>query len=283
MEILALFIIAISSIGYLSGYLARRWRIRTIRRSTTQKAAYELVQDLSPAEFGYIIDGKFDAKEVAAELVVLYTRGFINVLINEDGSKKIVKNVGQRGRLTDMQTTILKQIPAQNGALFYSLVDDVRYAAEQSLIKKGWIVHRKRPISEIDLLDIKSSYRAICLLLLLVAPVIWFLCFIFGVRGTALQMTPILYLTALFIVSFIIGLILLFKGKRQLGMGIVFAASPTFARDWKDIYGVYEYIRVSGMDTFTPNYENYDFTGLDKLYPYAVAAGLDKKIISMFS
>lgn len=54
--------------------------------------------------------------------------------------------------------------------------------------------------------------------------------------------------------------------------------SPTYLERYHNIYGVYHYMLVSGMDIMTPDYSTLNMRGLDDLYPYAVAAGLDKKL-----
>ena len=102
-----------------------------------------------------------------------------------------------------------------------------------------------------------------------------------GASSDTIVFTVVLTLSLEMVLGALAALVVVFRGEMIHSAQFTMAATTKYAQQWRDVYGVYEYIRVSGMDIFTPHYETMDFVGLDPLYPYAVAAGLDKKVIKL--
>ncbi|HJQ08534.1 MAG TPA: hypothetical protein VJ836_03595 [Candidatus Saccharimonadales bacterium] len=245
-----------------------------------QKSLYKIAEDLSPAEFGCIVDGTVDYKELVAEIVLLSLQGQVTFAKGPSGKFRVVKTYSTSARLTPIQRAILKGLDGDTR--LYELLPTIRYEATQSLVRKGWIVSKKKPLRGLSSLPGRYVLYASCIGIACAA-VATLIAVAMQASGVAIYMTAVLTLTIEVILALIAGLIVVFRGEMIHNAQFIMAATTKYTQDWKNVYGVYEYIRVSGMDIFTPDYETLDFKGLDPLYPYAVAAGLDKKILSAFA
>lgn len=274
--VLIIVVLAVGVLGHLAGRVVTRLRIRKIRQRHLQKPLYDIQDNLSPAEFGYIFDGTIGRREWTAEIILLTMRGYIKLERLPNGTFNAVKTLEGKLPLTSVQSALLKSMDNANVGDTATL----EYEVTKSLRQKGWIMTRKPPLrglSEVPLRYIIIGFiinLTVCMTMLLAGKA-------FGLSGETLYMAILLVLTAEAIVSVISGFVITFRGEMLHSARFIMAATTKYEQQWKDVYGVYEYIRVSGMDIFTPDYETMSFKGLDSLYPYAVALGLDKKVVKL--
>lgn len=266
--------------GSLAGIAVRQARLRGLRKADVQKPLYTISDDLTPAEFGVIVDGAIGRKELVAEIILLAMRG--QVVLNKlpSGSFRVVPVFSAIKDVTPIQGAILATLGQENAALL-ALPLTVEYETKRSLRSKGWIVDKKPPLRGLS--DVPPTYTRITL----IAAAIIVVLAIMGTKlggGSGILVYTVVVLTALAaeaVIISIVGLLIVFHGEMAHNAQFMLAASTKYAQQWKNVYGVYQYIRISGMDIFTPNYDTMDFSGLDPLYPFAVAAGLDKKIVKL--
>ncbi|MBC7943140.1 DUF2207 domain-containing protein [Candidatus Saccharibacteria bacterium] len=279
--VLLLIVLGAVLFGSILGVIVRKYKIRNIRKKTLQKPQYSIEDDLSPAEFGFIIDGKIGHKELVAEVIQLSLDGHIKLEKDNSGKLTITRIYGSKDRLQPLQAAILKEI-GSSGRVPYTLSDVIEYETTKSLNKKGWIVTPKtspRYMSEISLVSIVKAI-AVALVGLLI---IFVVSVLIGLSGGDLYMAVALSLLFEIFIAFIVGLIAMVKGEMLHSIGPIRGATTKYKQNWQNVKGVYDYIKISGMDIFTPDYEALDFDKLDELYPYAVAAGFDKHILRLFS
>ena len=81
MEILPLLVVSgiVALLGSLAGHAIRRLHLRKLRKSNIQKPLYNIVDNLTPAEFGLIVDGAVGYKELVAEIILLAMRGQVTL------------------------------------------------------------------------------------------------------------------------------------------------------------------------------------------------------------
>jgi hypothetical protein len=276
MELVLIVVLVVGVLGHLAGRLVTKLKIRKIRQYHFQKPLYNIQGNLSPAEFGYIIDGTIGPREWTAEIILLTMQGHIKLKRLPSGAFNATKTLEGKTPLTSVQVTLLKSID-NPGA------DDIaalEYEVTKSLRQKGWIMSKKPPLRGLSKVPLKYIIIGfiiniiVCMATLLAGKA-------FDVSGEALYVAILLVLTVEAIVSIIAGFVIVFRGEMLHNARFIMTTTTKYKQQWKDAYGVYEYIRVSGMDIFTPDYETMNFKGLDPLYAYAVAAGFDKKVVKL--
>ncbi len=274
----------VALLGYLTGYVMRKRRLSKLRRASIQKPLYNIQDDISPAEFGCIVDGTIGHKELVAEAILLAIKGHIDFVRNSVGRFSVVKSDRTHlhsTNLTPIQSVIMKGLNGRDG--FFTLQPAVEHEVKQSLIRKGWIVGKKLPSRGLPEVSVRQVFIAVLTgLMVVLAAVVAALAF--GASGSDVFTIVLLTLGAEFILVVIIGSIVpVFRSEIMHEVRFTLAATAKYDQQWKDVYGVYEYMRVSGGDVFTPDYETLNFNELDLLYPYAVAVGLDKKVLRLFA
>jgi Predicted membrane protein (DUF2207) len=279
MELVLLLIAVIALLGYATGYIVRKNKIRILKNSVVQKPLYKITENLSPAEFGCIVDGTVGYKELVAEIILLSLLGNVTFSKEASGKFSVTKTYNTSTKLTRTQGAILKGM--DNNTSLYDLLPNLKYEVTQSLVRKGWIVNKRPPLRGLSSVPGKYLFYVLCVCLAISAMAA-FIAVVFRAPGEAIYMTVLLTLTIEIILALIAGVVIVFRGEMIHNTQFIMAATTKYSEDWKNVYGVYEYIRISGMDIFTPDYTTLDFTGLDPLYPYAVATGLDKKILGVF-
>lgn len=276
MELVFIAVVAVGVLGHLVGRLVTKLRIRRIRQRHLQKPLYSIQDDLSPAEFGYIVDGTIGLREWTGEIILLTMQGHIDLKQLPDGSFKVVKTLKGKTPLTSVQRALLKSLGSTNGDNTATL----EYEVAHSLRQKGWIVSRKPPLRGLS--EVPPKYIGIGFIINLIVCAATLLAGVaFDVSGDVLYIAIVLMLTMEVMVSIIVGFFILFRGEVLHNARFIMAATTKYEQQWKDVYGVYEYLRVSGMDIFTPDYKTMSLKGLDPLYAYAVAVGLDKKVVRL--
>lgn len=280
MEYVFLVLLIAILLGSLLGLIARKNLIRRIKIRTLQKPQYSIEDDLSPAEFGFIIDGVLGHKEMVAEVIQLSLKGHIKLSKNSSGKLVVERIHGTQDHLSPLQAAILKEIGV-SGGIPYILPDVIEYETLKSLSEKGWIII---PTSSPRFMTELSPGYIIMMTLVGLAGllIVYVSASLLGLRGENLYLTVSLSFVFELILGIILGLTVIVKGEMQHTTGAIRGATTKFKRNWRHVNGVYNYMRISGMDIFTPDYETLDFNGLDKLYPYAVAAGLDGEVLDLF-
>lgn len=270
---------AVVLLGNLAGYGIRRQRLRKLRKASIHKPVYNIENNVTPAEFGLVVDGAVGYKELVAEIVLLAIRDQVTLTQQPSGTFKVSRNHAAVKQATPIQAAILTALGQQNVGLF-TLLPMLKYETERSLVGKGWIVNKQPPLRGLS--DVPSEYVRTAVILGLVGLVIAVaVAFIAGASTTDLYVIVAVTLGAEMVIGALVAMVVVFRGELIHNARFVMAATNKYDQQWEEVYGVYEYLRVSGMDIFTPEYETMNFTGLDPLYPYAIAAGLDKKIIKL--
>lgn len=148
------------------------------------------------------------------------------------------------------------------------------------LVNKGWVTDS----------NIKSSiqnnsfkYETISLAVIVIGLFIGFIGAPFMVTGQDIYQEIGIVLMLIGVFGVITSLFVLFfirvtSIQIMVSSPITRRITPKFQDRYQEIYGLFLYMKVSGMDIMTPDYKTLDLRGLDKLYPYAVAVGLDKRL-----
>lgn len=271
-------------VGTICGILYRRAKIRQIRSRQTNIPAYQLEHHLSPVEFAIICEGTVTNQAVIAQLVALIMSGRLTVERSHTGTLILRRATHQTDAPSDDTAYIRHFIQSNQDQAIFSgggyLKSAMSYEAIKSLKQKGWLND-----------DLDKQLRPV-----LSGPAITILgiAFLIGGGGVAmilLGITKSLLLENIAILMILIAIIILlimivrytfiFNAQKSFHSNsrIVRAITPRFVQEYHTVYDVYTYLKVSGLDTMTPDYDTLDFKGLDALYPYAITVGLDPKII----
>lgn len=268
--LLVLYVVALA-IGLSIGAKRRRNTIKKSLKDRILIAEYSLEHELNPLEFELIYRGSISRRGAA---------GFISqaimskqAIVKDDQSIEVYPSNHNEKRIF---TTIQKGVIGDSIQALTALTLD-------SLTHKGWISSLSPQDEKINM-----SYRhEIKSLLVLAAGLIisFFSAFMItdksgmmqdtGIAAALVGLAAITY--ALFKILFVRVIDISALSSSQISKRI----APKFSKKYRDIHGLFTYIKVSGMDTMTPDYDNLSLKGLDKLYPYAVASGLDKKIVKL--
>ncbi|HEY0965390.1 MAG TPA: hypothetical protein VGE13_02820 [Candidatus Saccharimonadales bacterium] len=287
--------------GYTSVSLTR------LKRQGVVRPEYEKFGDCTPAEFGMIIDGRCDRDEMIAEIIHLYLRGYI--MLEKDQNGKIISKMTPNVNLettSDIDKLLL-------GAIANNRLPDVWRFEEvvmDSLRAKEWVIERQNAMGIMKRLGkwlIRLSVFTKVFLtifgVLFVVPALGFMILAVTAGGEDLfTYAGADSAGAIYAMSMLIGVmasLLLITLGLPVVLAVVAATytfvesfrgvtiiarnySPKYEQHYRDVIGLRQYLAVSGMDTMTPDYATLDFKGLDPLYPYAIAADLDKTITRMF-
>lgn len=283
---LALLILILSGmfVGTVCGVLYRRAKIAQIRSRQTSIPAYQLDHHLSPVEFAIICEGVVTDRAVAAQLIALVMNRHLSVERSDEG-KIIIRRADSQTRKTSEDVAFIRHfVPNdQTEAIFTGgsyLRSPLSYEAMTSLKQKGWL---SEDAHELEGATISGPTIAAISIAFLVGGA--------GIVMISLDMTRTLLFENIAILMMLFAVIILvfliirytfiyhaqksFRSHSRVARLI----TPRFTQEYHTVYGIYLYLKVSGLDTMTPDYATLDFEGLDKLYPYAVAVGLDPKII----
>ncbi|PID33379.1 hypothetical protein CR969_00990 [Candidatus Saccharibacteria bacterium] len=269
MEIIILAIFAILSLtGIVLGSLAGRWlskkRLADIKQQNTIIPIYELSPLLNPLEFEAICTGRVTQNGIAGLIV--------KALMDKNASVSVEGQI-KLGNIPDVDRRIIELIRSgKPDRQEQHLISKLTF---RSLVKKGWLRE------DYDSEQISSDKQSIIGLITVIISLI------IGTFGIGLILssdentqTIGVILAATGIIGIIISLnryfMIFFIRNSRFVKNIVPDKHPLY----QQIFGLYLYMKVSGLDTMTPDYDSLDVSGLDDLYPYAIATGLDKKIIA---
>jgi hypothetical protein len=163
----------------------------------------------------------------------------------------------------------------------YNILPVLKHATLESLRRKGWVARRSAPLwagSAIDPLAMVKIGLAMAATELAVLTA----CLTLGLAGDETYTVVVLTLGLEVFALVLAGLFLIARGEAHRAAGLLIHPTPLYKQEWHKVHSVFWYIRVSGMDVFTPDYKALDFAGLDSLYPYAVAAGFDRRVVTLF-
>lgn len=281
---LALPIVAIA--GYLIGIFYRNLRIKQIQADTLQKPEYDVQDKLTPAEFCLLMKGRVDKNAFMGEIIQLQNMGYLE--LNETPSGQITAaktNVFNKNIQPLQQELISAMFSRQSGNVFelkrvYLLIGDLKFYTRQSLIKKGWIEKGKPHLTLESTMPRRFLIREVASIILF--PLLAFFAGkATGIDGEDLFVMPIMAAVAVLVSSIIVAFYIHFKDYFRRSASHTLHVTEKYRTDYEASYGLYIYMKVSGMDTMTPDRETLNFKQLDKLYPYAVATGLDPAITKL--
>lgn len=276
----------------LLGHAHRYVVYRKAQKNNLNKVLYEPPESLSPSEFGYLMRGKFNSDVYVSALIDLSLRGFMYVSLDLD-SKKIRLDLHRslHKKPTRLEASFLKELKreARSNRIEGNPYRHSSHAAfdavtEQSLIDKGWLYPKEtKPLDMVGHAPQWMSMAAwfvmgsIILLLFLGAyldNVSWLL-WLFGIFIAI----SLLLIVAVFLYVLLRG----YMSRFAIGSRLSGRITEKHRKEFVNLKGLAAYLMIGGMDTMTPDYLTLDFDRLDRLYPYAVSLGLDKKIVKMFS
>lgn len=266
---LAFYLLAIV-IGRSIGKHRRQKSLQKILDQKTIIPAYSLEHLLSPLEFEMLCTGKASKNGVAGTIAQSIMRGEASA--KEDDDSLTINMISPQDRLA-LHAMLYPPVDS-------SLRRELAAIALGSLFSKGWVTD---PNIKHDIQTTGFKYEIISLAVIVLGLFIGIVGISFIVTdhdtyqkiGIALALIGVFgVVTSLFVLFFI----------RVASIQIIVSSpiarriTPKFQDKYQEIYGLFLYMKVSGMDTMTPDYKTLDMRGLDRLYPYAVAVGLDKKL-----
>ena len=281
--LIVVFSIIAGPLGWFFGKLAwnnRRSKVLAAKQSIVE---YDLSHRLTPAEFAMLINGVASSDAALGQLAYLLYHHVVTLSRERPGlNLTVIKPVKQLSAdesimLQDAKRLIETYGSGARSAASESVLVAIQNNTLNSLQEKGWISERparaiisdKKMVIMAFLSGIVISIATILqkndVFLLQLISVVMYIVAIIG------YIVIILYFTALreFFTSY---------RKRSL---ITRRISSKYRNEYTKVHGVYTYIKVAGLDTMTPDYADLSsIQGLDKLYPYAVAIGLDTRLES---
>lgn len=284
MELVLIPLLVLSFSGALIGILIGRytWNRRQAEalKSAPLTATYQLIDKLTPAEFALLYEGKVTDKAVFGNIVYLIQHDILTITKTKTGLKldfrpAKAKTNEQRSVLHSLRS--LKSEYPNHIQITSTLVDTTR-STQKSLELKGWIGSESNS-SDFRAFDMRLFVAVLTLLIGSLVSIVLILSpsqpiQIIGAMIGAV--TVVLFFTIILIASSIRAFLSSFRNSSYLARRI----SEKYQAGYKDLHGLYIYLKVSGLDTMTPDYNDLStIKGLDRLYPYAVAVGLDKQIV----
>ena len=281
MEFVFLAILVATGVGIIIGEAIRRLAFRRLKGSHIQKPQYQIEDDLTPAEFGCIIDGKVGEYELLGELVQLHQRGIVRLARDHAGRITVVRTLSGTGALAEVDKILLKAVfrgPAKPVVLrdLFAMADSktIEYATLTSLQRKGWMrpTKFKSSLPPGRILWTVIISQAVLLAITGVG-------YLLGLSGAEAAWLNITLAAAVCVAGGVFCLFLIAKKEVTTRTAFVMHTSQTFKDRWHLVHGVYVYLLVSGNDIFTPDYEKLELEKMDALYPYAIAAHVEKGLL----
>lgn len=282
MEFIFLAILGAIGVGSGLGIIRRNLALRRLRQSKVQKPAYNIEDDLTPAEFGYVLDGAIGRDELLGELLWLHNKGVVRIRRDDNGDA-VIETTLHAPPIPDLDETLLKNIftgPNKPIPLRHALSTGrtaLAFAVEQSLHKKGWVKARKPYLGGTSVVPRKIILLFV-ILIVLTGSVSLMGATLLRWPGEVTYIVIVLSLTVICLLSVMAGLYISARSALLDKAGMIMHTTAQYQEKWHATHGVYIYLRVSGNDIFSPDYETLQTEKVDKLYPYLVAAGLDKKL-----
>ena len=256
-----------------------------IRSKSIEKAEYDLLYDLQPVEVSVLCTGYLDQHAIAGQAVYFASQGIINLRRNDQSGRvesirnRLITPSDDSRSLVGLFSELHEPFPLPS-----RIYDDswLLLETEKRLIKKGWLLP-----AELRHSDFKTEkFDKILLVSTIVSLSVGFLSIVGLVTFEEPQQELAIALALICIIS--IWLILIFaiyirsfKITYDKHSRVLRSITPAFREKFSKLYGLYIYMKVSGLDTMTPMPGDLTFSGLDKLFPYALALGLDPKTTKM--
>lgn len=265
-------------LGKLCAKIKTEKELKNIRSQSIEKAEYSLLYTLEPIEFALLCSGAIDKNALAGQVVRLATEKVIELRFGNSGFLEATRSTQVQPH-EDMRSTVsLFSKLSQPLALdtFTLQPDKITLEIEQRLTKKGWLSPEDARRNEFN----SERYDRALLAATITSLVVGFasIAGLISLSGTdqeiATTIAALCALSLLIILALVI-FVRSFKIAYNKHSRILRSITPAFRERFSKIYGLYLYMKVSGLDTMTPAPDDLTFSGLDKLFPYAVAAGLD--------
>lgn len=263
--------------GFATGKVAANLKYKRLEQKFRAIPKYEAPENISPAEFAFLLTGRVSKKAIVGELIYMHMKGFIKLSNSNIEPIKI-------GSLSVHQRILLNELSISSYK--YKNWHPFEYRLKLGLVNKGLIkkIVTRRSIFR----DVSSEFRhqaqlVIFMIVLSVVAVVIVLATNSDVANppgstyfavTIVVLSVVIFLTFLYVFYFVA------KEYFRAANGISNNTTEDYGISWQEFRSVLYYMKFTGMDTMTPNYDSMDFSGLDPLYPYAVAIGLDKQIVS---
>ena len=277
-----LFFVGFFTIGKIVAVYKRRLTIEKFKKETLIKPLYEIVHDLEPLEYSYIIKGKLNYSAFVGQLISLNMGGYLSFtkksgyLLMEVPDNIDLNNLSIANRA--MVNLLINGISTRE--VFNIIKDDLKLATQDSLSKKGWLLEYRATLNEFIAIAMKRYARRILVLFFIVNAFFIFLFYALGVESDI--STPLLAMVNISFLglTYMYTIVLYTFNTSTYNNNLTIYSSDKYAKCYNDLHGLYIYLGVAGEDTMSPDYDDTLFKQLDSLYPYYVACGLDKNILN---
>lgn len=288
MEFIFIVLPLLALIGYFVGVAYRNAHIKNTKARTLQKSEYALQDKLTPAEFQLLMKGSVNRNALAGEIIALQNQGYIHINRDTTGKPIATQTVKEWRNAQPLQRQLLASIFPRYAHSSYDLstskplLRELRYYARKSLESKGWITPPRLHLT-IDSLMPKRYYTRLGIALITTPMFMFVLGKQLGMDNESLFILTLLGGVVVLCGSVITALTIHLIDYFRRGAAHTLHVTEKYKAEYAKAYGVYIYLSVSGMDTMTPEYDSLEFSGLDTLYPYAVAVGMDKEVTRLLT
>lgn len=288
MELILVVFLLLMIAGYVFGklvaWLHTRQKIYHITKQDIQAVQFELFEALDPIEFALLLRGTMSQDAIYGQLVYLTQQGYIT--LRRDSHTHLLYVTRNTSRISRSSITIqtLKAFSDLAHPLVFSFdVEELLNITRQSLRDKGWLKRNalrstNEVIARYDRLLFIASIAMFSLLVLAAIIIMAFAKYMYSPLGYAFFYVCLGLLAADLIIIILGTFGRIFYRQAYSGTLTIRSIAPKYRKFYKNILGLYTYMKVSGLDTMTPQDGDLTFSDIDKLYPYAVSTGIDVEI-----
>lgn len=271
-----------TGLGVFISHVVWLRRRRQSIATTTLIAQYDLPEKLTPVEFALLCDGRMTRQAAIGQVVYLAMKGIVD--LSRDPNQNTVAVSFHRGKETATDAPVVHELLPLEGQYRHlpisrELRTSLERDAEASLQAKGWL-DPKNDFGEKRFKNLIVIMAAVTLAMMVVSAV----ALVSGAASHDNALAAIVLVVSIVVLvsslvtivfgTFVYHLVRYFYQDARIARRV----NAKFRQHYNLVYGIYLYLRVSGSDTMTPDYATLDLSGLDALYPYAIAAGLDEQI-----
>lgn len=280
--ILVLFIVSIFTLGKLVSASKRQKILKKYNRSTTTKSHYSLVHNLEPMEFGYILKGNLEYAAFLGHIISMSTKKGIQISYDSPGLKIDISDKHTKS-ISKIDSAVLLSLKGHSSLseAFSFNYNSLTDCLQSNLSEKGWLSTTRPSLDKFLDYYFKKYFIKLVYAFVLINVAVTLLFLLLKVDLDMLYALVSMVNITFLSVTYFYTIIEYTKQINNHKHNLTIFASEDYSKKFNDIHGLYLYLKVSGEDTMTPDFEETLFDQLDSLYPYYVACGLDNKIKEM--
>ena len=277
-----LFVISVFTAGGVITAYKRHLKIAYFKRQSPTKAQYAVLHDLEPIEYSYLIKGKLNYAALLGQLIMLDSGddvefSYSNYLLLVNISRTV-----SSGTLKPIDNVVLSLMTdgLSLNEVYDNAIDTLRSTVQNSLAMKGWISDKRESLGQY-IKRVMKKYLVTIIRVFIFINIFFMLVFYYisldtDETGVLLAAINISYIA----LSYFYTIIKYTMSVSSFKKNITMYSSEKYRTQYTELQGLFDYMKVSGSDTMNPDYDDTLFKQLDSLYPYYVASGLDRKILS---